>query len=76
MQVDMGSYGKRQILAGLAEAFTPEQLIGTKAVFVANLPPRKMMGAESQGMMLVAKHEDMYSLVRVDEGMAPGARLC
>ncbi|MDQ5940951.1 MAG: putative tRNA binding domain, partial [Candidatus Dependentiae bacterium] len=46
------------------------------ALFVANLPPRKMMGMLSQGMMLVAKQDEKISLVSVDEAILPGARLC
>ncbi len=76
MQVDLGSYGNRQILAGVGQSFTPEQLAGRSALFVANLPPRKMMGMLSQGMMLVAKQDEKISLVSVDEAILPGARLC
>lgn len=75
MQVDMGEYGKRQILAGIATFYTPEQLIDKKAIFVANLPPRKMMGTESQGMMLFAKDDDNSSLVTVDAAISNGTRL-
>jgi len=76
MEVDLGSYGTRQILAGVGQSFIPEQLVGRGGLFVANLPPRKMMGMLSQGMMLVAKQEDKISLVSVDESILPGARLC
>jgi methionyl-tRNA synthetase len=57
MSVDCGSYGNRQILAGVAQFFKPEDLIGKQGVYVANLKPRKMMGLESQGMMLFAKDD-------------------
>lgn len=75
MQVDMGSYGQRQILAGIAQFFGSDDLIDKKAVFVANLPPRKMMGTESQGMMLFAKANDVNSLVTVDDTIPVGTRL-
>jgi methionyl-tRNA synthetase len=52
--VDLGAHGKRQILSGIAEHFKAEQLIGKQGVFIANLAPRKIMGHESQGMMLFA----------------------
>lgn len=75
MEVDLGNYGIRQILAGVGLSFTPEQLVGKGGLFVANLPPRKMLGMQSQGMMLVAKDGELMSLVSVAEGIAPGTRL-
>jgi len=56
LQVDMGVMGQRQILSGVAKYFKPEDLINKQAIFVANLAPRKMMGMESQGMMLTASN--------------------
>jgi methionyl-tRNA synthetase len=53
LEVDLG-YEKRQILAGIAEYYEPEKLIGRKIVIVANLAPRKMRGLESNGMLLAA----------------------
>jgi len=64
MSIDLGPLGTRTIFAGVAKDFTPEDLINKQGVFVANLKPRKMMGSESQGMMLVAKQDD-GSLQRV-----------
>ena len=55
LQVDFGSQGSRQVLSGIAEWFKPEDVIGKQVLFVANLKPRKMMGLESQGMLLTAK---------------------
>ena len=55
LTVDCGTYGERQILAGIRKFYAPEELIGTQGTFVLNLKPRKMVGYESQGMMLVAK---------------------
>jgi methionyl-tRNA synthetase len=55
LKVDLGGYGTRQIMAGVAKFFKPEELTGKQGVYVGNLPPRKMMGTESQGMMLFAK---------------------
>ena len=55
LEVDLGpSFPRRQILAGIAEHYTPEALIGRKVVIVANLAPRKMRGLESQGMVVAA----------------------
>lgn len=76
LQVDLGSYGKRQIFSGVRMHFAQEELLGKQAVFVANLPPRKMMGQESQGMMLVAKQaDDKCRLVTVDKAVENGSRL-
>ncbi|HUX44645.1 MAG TPA: methionine--tRNA ligase [Terracidiphilus sp.] len=57
LEVDLG-YEKRQILAGIAEFYEPEKLIGRKIVIVANLAPRKMRGLESNGMLLAASLPD------------------
>ena len=53
LEVDLG-YERRQIVAGIAEAYTPESLIGRKVVIVANLAPRKLRGLESNGMIVAA----------------------
>jgi methionyl-tRNA synthetase len=53
LEVDLG-YEQRQILAGIAETYAPESLIGRKVVIVANLAPRKMRGLESNGMLVAA----------------------
>lgn len=57
-EIDLGEEKPRQILAGLAEYYEPENLIGRKVVVVANLKPRKMRGLESQGMICAASLED------------------
>lgn len=56
-EIDLGEEKPRQILAGLAEYYEPEKLIGRKVVVVANLKPRKMRGLESQGMICAASLE-------------------
>jgi methionyl-tRNA synthetase len=55
LEVDLG-YEKRQILSGIAEWYTPEELLGKNIVVIANLAPRKMRGLESHGMLLAASH--------------------
>jgi methionyl-tRNA synthetase len=57
LEVDLG-YETRQILAGIAESYTPESLIGRKVVIVANLAPRKLRGFESNGMIVAASTAD------------------
>jgi methionyl-tRNA synthetase len=75
LEVDLG-YEKRQILAGIAEHYEPEKLIGRKIVIVANLAPRKMRGLESNGMLLAASLPDGAPvLAGFLEEVALGARL-
>lgn len=68
LQLDLGPLGKRQILAGVAKFYTPEQMLGRKIIVVANLQPAKLMGLESQGMLLAASSEDGSQLVLADPG--------
>ena len=78
-EIDLGEEKYRQILAGLAEYYEPENLIGRKVVVVANLKPRKMRGLESQGMICAASLEDNSgpdpALATFIEDVAVGARL-
>ncbi len=75
-QVDFGELGTRQILAGLRKFYEPDQFIGKQGVFVFNLKPRKMLGMESQGMMLVAKDsDDKPIMVTVPSTVPNGTRL-
>lgn len=76
-EVDLGEPLPRQILAGLAEYYDPEKLIGRKVVVVANLKPRKMRGLESQGMICAASltEEDTPAIATFLEDVKVGARL-
>ncbi len=76
-EIDLGEEKPRQILAGLAEYYDPEKLIGRKVVVVANLKPRKMRGLESQGMICAASltEEDSPSIATFLEDVKIGARL-
>ena len=77
-EVDLGEEKPRQILAGLAEYYEPETLIGRKIVVVANLKPRKMRGLESNGMVCAASLEtgdDKPALATFIENVPIGARL-
>jgi methionyl-tRNA synthetase len=71
--VDLG-FEKRQILSGIAEHFEPEQIIGKKVTIVANLKQRKMMGLDSEGMILMASNSD-GSLSFVESHGEPGSRI-
>ena len=76
MQIDFGQNGMRQILAGIKKWYTPQDLINKQAVFVYNLKPRKMMGIESQGMMLLAENEQGDLQIVNPVGVVPnGTRL-
>ena len=76
MTVDIGEPQPRTIVAGIAEAYTPEQLINRKVVIVANLQPRKLKGIESNGMIVAASLDDGKPvLVGFHEEIPPGARL-
>ena len=75
LKVDVGTE-QRTIVAGIAEAYTPEQLVGRTIVIVANLKPAKLMGIESNGMVLAASPEGgLPNLVAVDPSLPPGARV-
>lgn len=58
LTVDCGEYGVRTILSGVRKYLAPEELLNIQGVFVLNLPPRPMMGVESQGMMLFVEATD------------------
>jgi methionyl-tRNA synthetase len=72
LQVDLGGE-KRQLVAGIALHYSPEELIGKTIVVVANLKPAKLRGVESQGMLLAASIGDTLKLVCVDGEIGPGA---
>jgi len=74
-QLDDGTGTDRQILSGIAQYYEPEQLIGKTLVAVTNLPPRKMMGQESCGMLLSAERGDKLNLLMLDDSIPAGARL-
>ncbi len=78
--LDDGTGTDRQILSGIAKFYKPEELIGKTLVAITNLPPRKMMGRESCGMLLSAVHtekgEEKLNLIMIDDAIPAGAKLC
>lgn len=75
LQVDIGSE-KRQLVAGIAEAYQPESLVGKSIVVVANLKPAKLRGVESQGMLLAATPEGDQPILATFETEVPaGAKV-
>ena len=77
--LDDGTGNPRQILSGIAKFYKPEDLIGKTLVAIVNLPPRKMMGRESCGMLISAIHtdngEEKLNLLMVDDAIPAGAKL-
>ena len=78
--LDDGTGTDRQILSGIAKYYKPEELVGKTLVAITNLPPRKMMGRESAGMLLSAVHkengEEKLNLVMLSDTIPAGAKLC
>ena len=78
--LDDGTGTDRQILSGIAKYYKPEDLIGKTLVAITNLPPRKMMGRESCGMLLSAVHtekgEEKLNLIQISDAIPAGAKLC
>ncbi|MEM4650638.1 MAG: methionine--tRNA ligase subunit beta [Pyrobaculum sp.] len=73
--VDLGAE-KRQIIAGLAEYYNPEDLVGKYVVVVANLQPKKMMGLESQGMLLATCDKPVLLTIEKGGDEHVGERIC
>ena len=78
--LDDGSGTDRQILSGIAKFYEPEALVGKTLAAIINLPPRKMMGQESCGMLLSAVHkekgEEKLNLLMLNDAIPAGAKLC
>ena len=74
LRIDAGS-DERTIVAGIAEAYEPEALVGRLIVIVANLKPAKLMGIESSGMVLAASSDGKPVLVEPGPGSTPGMRV-
>ena len=78
--LDDGTGTDRQILSGIAKWYKPEDLIGKTLMAIVNLPPRKMMGQESNGMLISAVHtekgEEALNLLILDDKIPAGAKMC
>ena len=75
-KLDDGSGTPRQILSGIAKYYKPEELVGKTVVACTNLPPRKMMGQESNGMLLSAEKDGELNLLMLDDKVPAGSVLC
>ena len=78
--LDDGTGTDRQILSGIAKWYKPEELVGKTLMAIVNLPPRKMMGQESCGMLISAVHtekgEEQLNLLILDDKIPAGAKMC
>ena len=78
--LDDGTGTDRQILSGIAMWYKPEELVGKTLMAIVNLPPRKMMGLESNGMLISAVHtekgEERLNLLMIDDKIPAGAKMC
>ena len=78
--LDDGTGTDRQILSGVHKFYEPEELVGKTLAAIVNLPPRKMMGIPSCGMLISAVHkergEEKLHLLLLDDAIPAGAKLC
>jgi methionyl-tRNA synthetase len=74
LKVDIGTE-TRQVVAGIGKSYAPEELLGKSVVIVANLKPAKLMGIESQGMLLAASSGDLLAVATFDRETKPGSRV-
>ena len=74
LQVSVGTE-QRQIVAGIGKKYEPDMLVGKTIVIVANLKPAKLMGIESQGMVLAAGDSDVRGLATILEDVEPGTKV-
>jgi methionine--tRNA ligase beta chain len=74
LQVDFGEF-QRQIVSGIAESFTPEELVGKSLPFIVNLEYRKIRGEESQGMLMAIDAEDKTVLLEPSAEVAAGTEV-
>ena len=73
LKIDMD--GERTLVAGIAKEYKPEELVGKKIVVVANLKPTKLMGIESQGMLLAAETDEGLTLLSFEKDPKTGVRI-
>ena len=74
LQVDLG-YEQRQVVSGIAEHYSPEELVGMKVLVVANLKPVKLRGEMSQGMILAGEKDGVLKLASIDPSLENGAQV-
>jgi methionyl-tRNA synthetase len=72
LQVDIGEEKPRQVVAGIKEWYSADDMLDTQVCVVANLKPAKLMGLKSEGMLLAAKDEDGLCMIRPEKPKKPG----
>jgi methionyl-tRNA synthetase len=75
LSVDLGEAAPRTIVAGIAEHYAPAELVGKKVVVVANLEPARLMGVESDGMLLAGSTDGRLAVLSLDRDLPPGCRV-
>lgn len=76
VEVDIGEEKPRQLVAGMASYYTPEELVGKYVIVLANLKPAKLCGVESNGMMLAADDcAEIVAVLKPDKEIKPGSRI-
>ncbi len=76
LKIDIGDGGEeRQLVAGIKECYSPEQLIGKKIIVVSNLAPAVIRGVESQGMLLAARDGKDIAVVTTERDIKPGSKV-
>ena len=75
LKVDLGGGETRQVVSGIKQWYTPEQLLGKNVILVANLAPAVLRGVESQGMVLAATSGDQVILLSPEKEAAPGSKV-
>jgi len=75
LNVDLGEPEARQLVAGLKQWYSPEDLIGKQIVVLANLEPAKLRGVESQGMLLAASDNAGVAVLTLNRQTAPGSKV-
>ncbi|HZS40369.1 MAG TPA: methionine--tRNA ligase [Polyangia bacterium] len=75
LTVDVGATGQRQVVAGIAETYRPEELVGKRVILLANLEPATIRGVLSEGMILAAGDDDVVALSGLDRDAPPGTKV-
>jgi methionine--tRNA ligase beta chain len=75
LQVDFGEFGQRQIVSGIAQSYTPEELVGKSLPFIINLEYRKLRGEESQGMLMATGVDGKVILLEPNGEVPPGTEV-
>lgn len=75
LKVDLGGGDVRQVVSGIKQWYTPEQMVGKSIILVANLAPVVLRGVESQGMILAASSGDQVIVLSPEKDAAPGSKV-